>query len=289
MRVKNPSRLPFPAVLMNVPLSIDTKIANNILMERMTNREVNQEKAISQFSVLYHEIAKESVVYLLPSEGNYQDQVYVANLGLYLPHIQDRDIILLANYKALGRPGEEMVGYKFFTSLGYEVHQPRFFWEGEAETKFIKDNIYFAGYGQRTDPRAYDWMESEFDMKIIRAEVKDPVLYHFDYVCFQLSSEKILLKTQAISKKTLREFEKVAEIIDCKKEFVYEDLVASVRINDKVFTGLPESREAQDFFSRLCSDNGLEVKYFDLTEFLKSGAGLACMVMQLNYLHLSAG
>ncbi len=48
---------------------------------------INRPKAYKQFMDLYNFMAGQSLVHLLPSEGNFQDQVYVANLGLQLYHL----------------------------------------------------------------------------------------------------------------------------------------------------------------------------------------------------------
>jgi N-dimethylarginine dimethylaminohydrolase len=64
----------------------------------MKNYQINRPKAYKQFMDLYNFMAGQSLVHLLPSEGNFQDLVYVANLGLQLPHIKDENHILLSNF-----------------------------------------------------------------------------------------------------------------------------------------------------------------------------------------------
>ena len=44
------------------------------------------------------------------------------------------------------------------------------YWEGEAEIKYLHDNIYIGGYGARSEPRAYAWMEEQFDMRVVQVE-----------------------------------------------------------------------------------------------------------------------
>ena len=52
--------------------------------------------------------------------------------------------------------------------MDYEVHMCPFKWEGEADLKYLYDNVYIGGYGIRSDIKAYEWMEEKFDMKIIK-------------------------------------------------------------------------------------------------------------------------
>src|SRR4051812_41550008 len=118
---RKPSGLNISALLMSFPFSVDTKAINNPLMEEIADRSINYNKAFDQFITLYHSVTRDALVYLLPSEGDYQDQVYVANLGAYIPH---KDVMLIANFKSGPRIGEDVVGNKFFTSMGYKTVQP---------------------------------------------------------------------------------------------------------------------------------------------------------------------
>src|SRR6476469_6875839 len=95
MPPKTPSGLPQQAFLLNFPLTLDNRFINNSLMEYHRGEAINYELAFRQWMTLYNYLAAEHLVYLLPSYGNFQDQVYVANLGCYLPHMQ-KDTILLS-------------------------------------------------------------------------------------------------------------------------------------------------------------------------------------------------
>jgi N-dimethylarginine dimethylaminohydrolase len=267
---------------MNFPFTLDASVANNPLMEVIKDRAINHEVAFSQFLAVYHFVTKNSLVYLLPSEGNFQDQVYVANLGMHLPHLEN-DTIVVANFKSPPRIGEENVGTKFFESMGYEVFRPPFNWEGEADMKFLRDNIYIGGYGIRTDRRAYDWMTKQFGMQIIGVEMTDPRLYHFDCMCFPLSKDKVMLATSAMSAEDIKAVEKFAEIIDVPHEHKYEGLTNVVRIGNNLLAATPTNQSSIKFFQKLCANQGLQDVIFDLSEFDKSGADLSCMIMHLNY------
>jgi N-dimethylarginine dimethylaminohydrolase len=147
---ETPSQLPIPAFVMNFPFTLDTANPNNIWMQEMGKEElkINKGNAYRQFLDLYQFVAGNSLVYTLPSTGNYQDLVYVANLGIQLPHIKDSNIIIMANFTSEPRQGEEEVGKPFFEAMGYEVHNCPFKWEGEADLKYLYDNVYIGGYGK---------------------------------------------------------------------------------------------------------------------------------------------
>ena len=121
---ETPSQLSIPSYVMNFPFSLSTEDPNNIWMKELSPEDlkINRPKAYKQFMDLYNFMAGASLVYLLPSAGDYQDQVYVANLGLHLPHIKDKNTILLSNYTSEPRRGEEWVGKHFFELMNYETY-----------------------------------------------------------------------------------------------------------------------------------------------------------------------
>ena len=81
---ETPSQLHLQSYVMNFPFSLSTANPNNVWMQELNEEElqINRPKAYKQFMDLYNFMSGQSLVYLLPSEGSYQDQVYVANLGL---------------------------------------------------------------------------------------------------------------------------------------------------------------------------------------------------------------
>src|SRR5262249_45653144 len=57
--------LDFPVLLMNLPLSLSTRIPNNAYMEDLSpsQREISLERAISQFMSLYEHVTRRALVY----------------------------------------------------------------------------------------------------------------------------------------------------------------------------------------------------------------------------------
>ena len=92
---ETPSQLPIPAFVMNFPFTLDTSNPNNVWMQELEEEalKVNKGVAYRQFLDLYQFVAGNSLAYILPATGNFQDLVYVANLGIYLPHIKDSNNI----------------------------------------------------------------------------------------------------------------------------------------------------------------------------------------------------
>jgi N-dimethylarginine dimethylaminohydrolase len=293
---ETPSQLHLQSYVMNFPFSLSTSDPNNIWMQELSDEElqINRPKAYKQFMDLYNFMAGQSLVYLLPSEGNLQDQVYVANLGLQLPHIKDENHILLSNFTSDPRKGEELVGEKFFYQMGYQTHISPYKWEGEADIKYLYDNVYIGGYGIRSNIKTYEWMEENFDMNIIKVAMTDEYLYHLDCSIFALNNDQTLVATELFDPEELRAIEQHTEIIPVDIEDALGGMTNSVRLGNMVLcaSNIAEMKKSHEYYEaekhkiesleKICSDAGMEPVIFNLSEYMKSGAMLSCMVMHLN-------
>jgi N-dimethylarginine dimethylaminohydrolase len=293
---ETPSQLHLQSYVMNFPFSLSTADPNNIWMQELSDEElqINRPKAYKQFMDLYNFMAGQSLVYLLPAEGDFQDQVYVANLGLQLPHIKDENHILLSNFTSDPRKGEELVGQKFFNQMGYKTHISPYKWEGEADIKYLYDNVYIGGYGIRSNIKTYEWMEENFDMNIIKVAMTDEYLYHLDCSIFALNNDQTLVCTELFDQEELRAIERHTEIIDVNIEDALGGMTNSVRMGNMILcaSNISEMKKSHEYYEgekhkiesleKICSDAGMEPVIFNLSEYMKSGAMLSCMVMHLN-------
>ena len=258
--------------------------------------KVNRGKAYKQFMDLYNFISGAGFVCNLPSHGNkFQDLVYVANMGIYLPHIKDSNNIIMSNFTSPPRQGEELVGKPFFELMNYKTHDCPYKFEGEADLKYLHGNNYIGGYGIRSSKEAFEWMEEKFDMNIIKLEMVDEYLYHLDCNIFPLSKSKTLVCPEFHLPEEIKEIEKYTEIIEVSADDVYNGICNSARvgnmilcasniselsINDKTYDAEKHKIHALE---KICYNEGLEPIIFNISEFMKSGAMLSCMIMYLNY------
>jgi len=293
---ETPSQLPIQSFVMNFPFSLSTADPNNIWMKELTDKEliINKPKAYKQFMDLYNFVAGGAVVNLLPSEGNFQDQVYVANLGIYLPHIKDENHIILSNFTSDPRKGEELVGEKYFNQMGYKTAISPFKWEGEADLKYLYGNKYIGGYGIRSDIKAYEWMEEQYGMDILKLEMVDEYLYHLDCSIFALNNNQTLVCTELFEEEELIEMEKYTELIDIDIDDAFCGLTNSVRMGNMILcaSNIAELKKSHEYYAgeihkiktleKICGDAGMEPVIFNLSEYMKSGAMLSCMMMHLN-------
>ena len=291
-----PSDLKIPTFMMNFPFTLEIGQANNAWMKKGV--KLDYEKAFSQWLALYNFLAGNALVYVLPSTYEMQDLPYVANLGCFLPHLK-KETIILARMKSPPRQGEEPIGEAFFKLLKYRVAQSPLYFEGEAELKYLYDNNYVLGYGQRTDIENKLWMERNFGMNVITLKETNQKMYHLDCVIFPLTKDKTIACVDVILPEELKKLEKYTEIIPINKKMGEAGTTNCVRCRNMVLCGsslneikentddYKEEHDKVDFLNRICSDNGLETVIFNLSEMEKSGAALSCNIMNFNYTHLT--
>jgi N-dimethylarginine dimethylaminohydrolase len=279
-KMMRPSELDVPALMMCFPFTVSNDVANNVLMT--DRRPYNLPRAFRQWLELYNKLAEHAVVYLMPHDNlMLQDLTFVANVGAVLPH--DDTIVLLANFKSEPRRGEEKIAWDLFEKMGYKIRRPTHYWEGEADLKFIRDNLYVGGYGIRSEHLAYLWMHEFLDMNVISVEMNDAKLYHLDCIYFQLDDDRAVVATDALAPADIRLLERHVEIIGVPPGFLYDGWTNAVRIGKTIYLNVPPTRESMiactDFYVEL----GFEPRLTDLGEFDKSGADLSCLVMHLNH------
>jgi arginine dihydrolase len=294
----NPTRLRRPAFLLNPPFSYSTDVANNPWMEELSaeQRMPDPHRSMLQFLELYRTLASDALVFLLPTprNGHLQDLVFTANLGVVLEHLPDRNTVVISNFTSPPRRGETRVGKAFFQSLGYDVFVSPHRFEGEADLKHLKDNVYIGAHGIRSETATYDWMERAFDMKVIRVKLQEPYLYHLDCTVFPLTREKTLVCTELFEEDECAEIAKYTEVIDVSADDCFSGICNSVRLSNTILNAsnihelkagtedynleLHKNRSLEDIANR----TAFEVGYVNLSEFMKGGALLSCMAMHLN-------
>jgi N-dimethylarginine dimethylaminohydrolase len=295
--MQNPSKIMYPSVLMCPPFTLEAGYPNNPWMKKIPpeKRKIDHKKAFKQFMDLYQIVSSLAMVYLLPSNvaNHLQDNTYVANLGIIPPHLRENTIILM-NTSSPPRKGEDIVGEKFFKMMGYRTIKAPEYFEGEAELKYLRDNIYFGGYGIRTTPQTLQWFSRKFGMRIIPMYQQDPHYYHLDLSLFPLTTEKVITCPEVFSSETIKNVEKFAEIIPIDKELLNYDTACLVRLQRSILCSSElfnlkktdehysaEKRKVQTL-TKICANNALEPIFVPLGEMEKSGAGCACMVLHLN-------
>jgi N-dimethylarginine dimethylaminohydrolase len=285
-----------PAFLMNPPRHVSTDVPNNVWMEEMSaaERNIDRDRAYGQFGALLRFVSRYADVHLLPTTAGLQDQVYVANLGIALPHTGDPTLVL-ANFCSEPRRGETAAGLRFFEQMsGFNLHVAPAFFEGEADLKHIAGNVYIGARGIRTSEHALAWFERTFDMEVLRFDMIDPRLYHLDCCVMPLGPHDVAVCVARASTAFLRALERQATVHDVDLTAGYGGVCNSVMLGEYVLCAsnlwdlskdhryYEIERAKVECLNALCGKLAREPAYFDLYEFSKSGAMLSCMMMHLN-------
>jgi N-dimethylarginine dimethylaminohydrolase len=169
------------------------------------------------------------------------------------------------------------------------------YFEGEADVKYLRDNIYIGAYGSRTTKTALAWLSTQFDMNIIPFRLTDPRLYHLDCCVAPVADDKVIVCAELAAKSTLREIEKYASIIAVSTDEALHGITSLLMIGNRMLydshiDALPKTDSQYPAevalvarIESICRELNIEPVRMNLSEFYKSGADLACMVMQLNY------
>jgi N-dimethylarginine dimethylaminohydrolase len=286
---------------MNLPLSLSARIPNNAYMDDLSpdEREVCLELAIQQFRGLYQHLAQRAIVYLLPSTPGFQDQPYVANLAVVLPHCQE-DTVIISRFRSRPRMGEEKTGSAFFTLMNFKIERPPesftgepVYLEGEADLKHIRGNLYVGAHAMRSSCSGLLWAAERFDMNIIPFRLVDPYLYHLDCCLFRMTEEAVLLCTAVTDRGSLRALERHCEIIDVSLPHARAGITNGLLLSDELLCDSPiatlrKGSEAYDVektklerLEEIGARFGRTLRLFCMSEFYKSGALLSCLIMHI--------
>lgn len=292
--------LDYPAIAMSLPFFLSNEVPNNTWMEEIVKEKgeeykIDLEQAKYQFLELYNILNTSSLVHLVPAKEGLQDLVYTANLGFVMPHHIAKNTFIISNFRSQPRVGEAQVGKDFFEMMGFNIIQSPHFFEGYADLKPLYGDILIGGYGIRTDKRAYEWMEKEFGVRIIKVKMETPELYHFDCNFFNLDGENAFVCCDLMYDEDVAEIEKYINIIDIPEDDAFSGTTNSVRVGNLIInaSSIQNMKKTDKYYElekkrveKVAEDIvsvGLEPVFVDLGTYQDSGALTSCLVLPLNY------
>lgn len=278
-----------PVFALCPPTYADNAIKNNPTMNEFKGQKIDRPTFIAQWYNLYNTLAANALVYLITPVRGLQDQTYV-NSFMYLPHLENQDVIVLSNFTGEGRAGEEIVAGSLFKDLGYQVVKCPFKFEGEPEEKHVRENIYIGGYGFRSDIRAHQWLESTFGCEIITVKETDEILYHLDCSVLPLGPYNVMMCCEIMAPEEVRQVERIANVIPVSRNDAHEGICNSLHVEDTIYNSSPlqfmsrndpdyeKQRHKNETLEKIASDLGKELLYFDMQQAELAGAKLSCFV-----------
>jgi len=234
---------------------------------------VDQAKAMQQWTSLKNAIESCGIqVKQIEQADGLPDMVFCCNSG-----IAYKNSIYLAHFRHPERQGEREHYKRWFEKNGYKVHgDASAFFEGGGDAVFSAPDKLWAGYGFRSEKKAYDHIQKLGSFKTIFCELNNKRFYHID-VCFMpLSPDLALWYPQAFTEDTQRRMQQEIELIPISETEAARFACNGMTIDDTVIlpSGCPETKEK-------LAKRGFRVIECEMSEFLKAGGAVQCLVMKL--------
>jgi N-dimethylarginine dimethylaminohydrolase len=244
---------------------------------RLSNR-VDHEQAVSQWHglmrVLEHDIG--AVVERMTPVQGLPDLVFTANAGV----VHGRTAVV-SRFRYSERQREEAHFEGWFRDHGFEIVtlDEKVFFEGAGDLLGFSD-VWFGGYRQRSDIRAFPILSDLFKKEIIPLELVDSRFYHLDTCLCPLSGGDLLYYPAAFDRYGR---DVIAERIPAEQQLVVPEHEAlkfacnAVCVGKHVVlpAGCPETE------TRLIA-RGYLPHPVPLDEFMKSGGSAKCLTLALD-------
>ncbi len=239
--------------------------------------EVNKEKAVEQWKILYGELKKTGIkISTIKAKEGLYDMVFAANAGMAF-----KNVAIVSNFKDEQRKGESPLFCRWFKKNFKKVFilGQNSIWEGQACTVIWEKNAIFS-LSSRSNKESYKeildvWGLKDFDIRYI--ELIDPYFYHLD-VCFNILDNSTVI-TCPLAFKT-EDYEWIQEKFPNILEVTYDDGL-NFACNCFVFkkTVFLNSSVSEDLLEKL-RKYGYNTIALDVSEFIKSGGGVKCLIFE---------
>jgi N-dimethylarginine dimethylaminohydrolase len=220
---------------------------------------------------------------LIPPAFGVPDLVFTANAAVVL----DRKA-LLSRFRHLQRRAEEApieAAFRVLQGRGL-IDSIRRLPDGivlEGAGDCVWDaarNLFWLGYGQRSDAMARSFVEDEFGFEVIALELVDPRFYHMDTALCPLTRGEVMYVPQAFTpagRAMVRDRVPIADRIEIGAEDACRLAANAVCIGDTVIL----SRCSSQFRATL-QEHGYRVVETPLDAFLRSGGSAFCLTLRLD-------
>ncbi len=240
--------------------------------------EVDPERAVRQWhhlmTVLEHDVGA-ALERMKPVPG-LPDLVFTANAGV----VVGRKAVT-SRFRHPERQREEAHFEAWFRENGYEVMtlEEDLYFEGAGDLLGFSD-VWFGGYKQRSEIRAYPRLSELFGREIIPVELVDSRFYHLDTCFCPLSGGELLYYPPAFDRYGQTA---IAERVGPERRLVVPEEEAlmfacnAVCVGKHVVlpAGCPETM-------RLLEARGYQSHPVPLDEFMKSGGSAKCLTLALD-------
>lgn len=240
------------------------------------NNPTDHAKARRQWNRLYQFIQNSGseISLIEPAEG-LPDMVFTANAALVY-----EDKVILSRFRHSERQGEERYFANWFSQQGYKCYNlpDGISFEGEGDTVYYRDILLLA-HGFRTDIASHPCIESIVGREYKSLKLIDPHFYHLDTCLLFIEPIDLLIYYPgAFHPESVKEIEDLPSKIlrlseGDAKSFVCNSIWAGCNLL---------SYKCPDSLAAKLRGYGLNIITLDISEFMKSGGSVRCMVLHLS-------
>jgi N-dimethylarginine dimethylaminohydrolase len=240
-------------------------------------RQVDRALAREQWEALYEFLRGEMKldVRLIEPKPGLPDMVFTANAGTarggkFIP----------SAFRKEERRGETPHFRKWFEKNGYMVYNfssdLRF--EGEGDLLFADEKNAFAGYLTRSDVKSHVAVAELLDTRIVSLELADPRFYHLDTCFCLLDSETVVYYPEAFDSYARQV---IAANFSDRIEISEDEAIQFVCNAIVVGNCYIQPKGGGKRLRPELEARGYSVREFGMSEFLKAGGAVKCLVLKL--------
>jgi N-dimethylarginine dimethylaminohydrolase len=242
-------------------------------------RGVDRDKARRQWEAIRDTLlALGAQVEVLNAAAGLPDMVFAANAGMVRG-----DTAIVSRFRYPQRRGEEQLFRAWFESKDYHVFtlNDGAIWEGQACTAWLGDRL-LCSIGDRANPQAYRgmadiWGISPEQMRLVT--LIDPHFYHLDIPFCPLDAETCLICPAAFEQADYEWIKRcLPGAIEMSRQEAAQFSCNAFALNGHILMHKGVSSEIKRRLAAL----GYRVIELDVSEFIKSGGGIKCLILRID-------
>ncbi|MDR0218307.1 MAG: hypothetical protein LBI71_05395 [Enterobacteriaceae bacterium] len=263
-------------LLMCKPDFFDIEYVINDWMD--TENKVDKVLAKKQWDYVYDRLVERGVkVKIIEPVQGLPDMTFAGDCGMI-----HNNKFLASNFRHPERQGERQHYIDFLKNEGVEIHSvdPEVYFEGLGDVIYWEDSIIF-GFGPRSDKEAVKAIRDTYPELKVRGElhIQDNTFFHVALAFSFIDKDTIIYYPEAFTPESRKYIENnfsrriaVSEY-DAKELFVCNNIPIGKDILLHDCTPEVENK---------INELGFNVVKCDMSEYLKSGGSLRCLVLKLN-------
>ncbi len=240
-------------------------------------RQVDRGLACEQWKILYDFLRNEARldVQLIEPRPGLPDMVFTANAGT-----ARGGTFISSNFRSEERRGETPHFKDWFEKNGYMMYNlaSDLHFEGEGDVLFADEKNAYAGYLIRSDVKSHAAVAELLDTRIVSLELADPRFYHLDTCFCPLDSETVVYYPGAFDSYARQVIAaNFRDLIEITEEEAVQFACNAIVVGDCYI----QPRGGGKSLRPALEARGYRVHEFDMSEFIKAGGAVKCLVLKL--------